>query len=386
MAPRSHVTVVVFIDALGRCVADAHGFLDGSPGQAYTLQTVIGYSSSAIPSLLTGELPRVHGHFGMYERDRGHGVFRRYRPLLELVQRTRGRGKIRRFLKHSLSRRLSGYFELYDVPLDLLAHFDLPQRHDIFRPGGVPPHETFIDRLDGSGLPYRIWTWRDDEERAFDALIEDVHAGRSAFLLLYSARLDALMHRVGVGDPSVGEMLRGYERRLDAVREAAGGADLHVYVFSDHGMTDVSGVHDVHAHLETTDLDVPRDYLFFTDSTMARFWFRSDGARARVREALPDAPWGRWLTPAEMHAYGIDIDDRRFGEEIFLLAAGHVIAPSFMGSEACAAMHGYGPEHETADAFLHANPAAVPAPRSILDLKSLFASEIERLRCAGDAG
>jgi hypothetical protein len=377
---RPRVTVVLFIDALGRCVADTHEFLRDAPGRAYTLETVIGYSSSAIPSLLTGELPRVHGHFSMYRRDGGDGVFRRYRLLLELVQRTRGRGKIRRFLKKRLSRRIDGYFELYDIPLGVLSLLDLPQRHDIFAPGGVPPHETFIDRIHTSGLSHRIWTWRDDEERAFAELEQDLRMGRSEFLMLYSARLDALMHRVGTRDAAVRDALGAYEKRLESIREAAGASELHLYVFSDHGMTDVCGVHDVHARLASSGLEAPGDYLFFTDSTMARFWFPDEGARARVREVLPDTSWGRWLTREEIETYGIDFADHRFGEEIFLLEAGHVIAPSFMGVEACAAMHGYGPEDATAAAFLHADPAPAVAPRSILDLHALFCAEVTWLQ------
>lgn len=385
MAERRRVTVVIFIDALGARVAETHGFLRGAKGRACALETVIGYSSSAIPSLMTGCLPRDHGHFSMYQRDRGDGVFRPYRLLLSLVQRTRGRGKMRRFVKHRLSRRLTGYFELYDIPLDLLAHFDLPQRRDLFAPGAVPGHETFIDIVASSGVPHRIWTWRDDETRAFEELTRDVARGTSAFLLLYSADLDALMHRVGVSGPGVGEMLRLYEVRMREILHAGRDVDLHLHLFSDHGMTDVVGVHDLHAPLEHTGLSAPRDYLYFTDSTMARFWFGSPVARDRVRAALPNTSWGHWLTGEETSSYGIDFEDYRFGEEIFLLEAGHVIVPSFMGERACAAMHGYGPEDETASAWLFSNPASAFQPRSIRDLHALVRSEVEWLR-SGEAG
>lgn len=373
---RRRVTVVIFIDALGARIAETHGFLRAEPGRARALETVIGYSSSAIPSLMTGELPRDHGHFSMYQRDRGDGVFRPYRRLLELVHRTRGRGKTRRFLKKRLSRQLTGYFELYDVPLDLLARLDLPQRRDLFAPGAIDGHETFIDAVAKSGLPYRIWTWRDDETHAFDELTRDVAQGDSAFLLIYSARLDALMHRVGVTGPGVGEMLRSYEVRVREILRAGRDVDLHLHLFSDHGMTDVVGVHEVHTPLAHTGLRVPRDYLVFTDSTMARFWFHGRDARERLRAALPDTSWGRWLTGEEMHTYGIDFDDHRFGEAIYLLEAGHVIAPSFMGERACAAMHGYGPEDESASAWLFSAPPVPVEARSIRDLAALVRAEL----------
>jgi len=373
------VTVVIFIDALGSEVAAAHDFLRKRPGQAYRLQTVIGYSSSAIPSLLTGLLPRDHGHFSMYHRDVGDGVFRAWRPLMRLAHRFRGRGRLRRLLKTRLTQRIGGYFELYDIPLNVLSQFDLCQREDIFTPGGVPPRNTFIDTLDRSGIPHRIWSWKAEEETAYRELLADLREERSDFLLLYSAKLDALMHQVGVEGPRVGEMLRQYEGWVDQMAAAAGDRELHLYVFSDHGMTDVREEHDVHRALDITGLRMPEDYLVFTDSTMARFWFRSPTAEGAIRRALPDGPWGRWLSDEEMRSYGIDFPDRRYGEAIFLLEAGHIIVPSFMGTTGCAAMHGYGPEDVTTEAWLFASPPVDPAPRTILDLRRMFETEITEL-------
>ncbi len=372
-------TVVLFIDALGADVVTRHGFLAGEPGSHHRLRTVIGYSSSAIPSLLTGRLPREHGHFSMYRRDLGQGVFRAYRPLMLLAHHTKGRGKLRQFLKRRLSRRIGGYFELYDLPLNVLSEFDLCQRHDIFAPGGVPPHETFLDVVARSGLDHRIWSWRVPEERAYGELLADLSAGRSSFLLLYSAELDALMHRAGVGDERVAAKLRTYETWIGEIRRAAADRELHLFVFSDHGMTDVTAVHDVHGALAATDLRVPRDYLVFSDSTMARFWFRRPGAREAIHLALPDTSWGRWLSAEDVEAYGIDFPDHRYGEATYLLEAGHVIAPSYMGERACAAMHGYGPEDSSADAWLFTSSPPASPPRSILDLKSLFVDEVRWL-------
>jgi hypothetical protein len=154
---------------------------------------------------------------------------------------------------------------------------------------------------------------------------------------------------------------------------------VKLFLFSDHGMTDVRESHDVHGTLGRAGITFPRDARIFTDSTMARFWFRRPGAEARIRAALPNAAWGRWLEPREIAGYGIDFPDHRYGEAIYLLEPGHVIAPSFMGRTACAAMHGYGPEDVTCAAWLYASEPLSPAPRSILDLRALFSREIDRL-------
>lgn len=371
----TRATVVIFIDALGNEVATHHGFLSERPGVRTKLETVIGYSSSAIPSLLTGQLPRAHGHFSMYRRDRGDGVFAPFKPLMWLAHHTKGRGKVRALLKRRLSARLTGYFELYDIPLNVLSEFDLCQRHDLFRPGGVPGFTTVFDTLDASGVPHRVWTWRDEERGAFEALTEAVRSGEGGFHFLYSARLDALMHDAGTGDVAVHDRLGEYEERIRAIADGFDG-ECHVLVFSDHGMTDVTGVHDVHAMLGGSGLSFPRDALVFTDSTMARFWFRRPGAESAVRRALPDCEWGRWLSEADERRFGVDFEDHRYGEALFVLEAGHVIAPSFMGDRACAAMHGYAPEHPSTDAWLYRSHPGGEPPASILDLKRVLEAEI----------
>ena len=377
-------TVAIFVDALGTEVADTHGFLSDRAGRRGPLETVLGYSSSAIPCLLTGTLPRNHGHFSMYRRDLGDGVFRGFRPFAWLAHRTKGRGRLRRWIKSRLERSIDGYFELYDIPLDVLTRFDLCQRRDIFSPGGLAPSESFIDLLQESGLSYRIWSWRDDEETSFRELVADVGEGANRLLMLYTAKLDALMHSVGVGAAETKAKLDEYGEWIDRIEVAAAGRELHLLVFSDHGMTDVEKAHDLHAALDATGLEKPKDYLVFTDSTMARFWFSSADVERRVRDALPGTAWARWLTDEEFVAYGVDFDDRRYGEAIYLLEPGHVIAPSFMGTRACAAMHGYGPEDRTCKAWLYTSFAPDPAPNSILDLKRLFAGEIVWLRGGGE--
>jgi hypothetical protein len=373
------VCVVIFIDALGNEVVRTHDFLKHAPGRHRRLDTVIGYSSSANPSLLTGRRPDEHGHFSVYRRDQGDGVFRRYRLLMWLAHHTKGRGKLRQFLRRHLERHVRGYYELYDIPLDQLAAFDLVQREDIFLPGGVPPHETWIDHVHASGLPYRVWSWRVPEVTSRREVLADLREQRSQFLLFYSARLDALMHQRGVDHPDVGALLGEYETWIDDIRNAVGDAELHIHVFSDHGMTDVREGHDVHAALSATGLRVPGDYRVFTDSTMARFWFDTSDGERTIRAALPDREWGRWLTDADLATYGIEFERREYGDAIYLLAPGHVIVPSFMGTTACAGMHGYAPEDPTCDAWLYSSPEGAVDASSILDLPSIMTAEVKWL-------
>ena len=77
--------LVVMIDALGHRIVTEQGrfaFLEAPDGP---VRAVCGYSSACIPSLLSGRLPREHGHWAMYLRDPAHSFARPYRVLIRLV-------------------------------------------------------------------------------------------------------------------------------------------------------------------------------------------------------------------------------------------------------------------------------------------------------------
>ena len=90
-----------------------------------------------------------------------------------------------------------------------------------------------------------------------------------------------------------------------------------------------------------------RDWLPFYDSTIARFWWLSpqgrEVARPRVRACLESTGAGTWLADEEQRKLGVHFEDHRFGEDLFVLHPGGLIAPSFMGKEPVRGMHGYHP-------------------------------------------
>ncbi|MCK5619391.1 MAG: nucleotide pyrophosphatase, partial [Candidatus Krumholzibacteria bacterium] len=55
------LTIVLLIDALGWEIAERFEFCKGLSLRRAPLGTVLGYSSAAIPSLLSGALPSEHG-------------------------------------------------------------------------------------------------------------------------------------------------------------------------------------------------------------------------------------------------------------------------------------------------------------------------------------
>jgi hypothetical protein len=190
--------------------------------------------------------------------------------------------RVRNLVRIVTNRRrlIDGYYDLYEIPVHLLWRFDVAHHQDPYQPGGLS-RETIFDRLTSNGVPYRMWHYKTPEADNMKALL-DALPGDESLLFLYSAELDALMHRVGISDVAVEKKLRGYERFLKSVLDRAQrlGREVSLYVFSDHGMADVHGIFDLWGALRQRGFEVGRDYLAFFDSTMARFWCEQPVRRA----------------------------------------------------------------------------------------------------------
>ena len=371
---------VLFVDALGwRLAGSRPGFASSLPNRR-EIATILGFSSGALPTAFSGRMPREHGRWLMYRRAgaeptpfAGFGILRWLPPALRrswrlgqwLTRRVAGRG-------------VRGYFNLYEVPRDELARFDLAEKADIFAPGGLGV-ETLWDVLERRKVRWRGWNWRTPEAESLARMRDRIARGDEDFLFLYTADLDALLHREG----SQGEGVRARLDRYDAwIREALGDAErrgrpLWLYLCSDHGMVDVTASVDVIGRLDALPVRRGRDYFAFYDSTMARFWWRHESAREAVRAALASEPRGRWLGREELAREGADFPGHEYGDDVFLLAPGVLMVPSFMGTAPVAAMHGYDADHRDMTALLASNRELPARVRHLADLRGFFESELD---------
>ena len=369
------LVVVILVDALGWDIVERFGFASGLLPRRSALETVLGYSSAAIPSLLTGARPDAHGAWAMFRRAGGRSpfAFLRHAPRLPHALEWRARRLVRRLVDRRGA--IRGYYDLYEIPVHLLARFEVGEAGDPYLPGELS-RETLFDRLSSADVAYRMWYYRTPESDNMAALVDAV-AGRERMLFLYTAELDALMHRVGTAADVVGERLRRYERFIERVLERAHnrGRETSVYVLSDHGMTDVHAEIDLWGGLERRGVRLGRDYLAFYDSTMARLWARSEVVETAAR-ILEDAGRGRRVADAELNALGCYFPDGRYGTSILLADPGVMIVPSFMGSQRVAAMHGYDPrDGGSFGCFLTDDPTGA-LPGSILGVKDYLVGRV----------
>lgn len=370
------------IDALGHRLVKDWGVFNELCAPDGPVPSICGYSSACVPSLLTGRPPADHGHWGMYLRDPEHSIFRPFAPMLWLTSGLLGRnGFTRRWITRALWHRgLTGYFSLYEIPPTLLPQFDLCQRVDIYQAGAFPEFETPFDTAARRGLAHRIWTWNTPEEENRRGLEEAIRRGEDDFLFFYSPRLDSVMHTHGTRTSPTAACLKDFEAFTYRMLELAQGAyrEVRLLVFGDHGMADVHSSHDIMGPLGSLGLRVPKDYLYFIDSTMARFWFFEPGVREQVEALLRALPGGRIVEDPELERLGIRFPDRRYGEMLFLADAGELFVPSFMGRGGPRAMHGYHPQDVDSDTILLGNYEHA-AVGSIMDIGPLIRRELEEL-------
>ncbi len=371
----SPLTIILLVDALGWEIARRFDFCKEVLPRSGPLGTVLGYSSAAIPSLLSGTPPSVHGAWAMYKFAPERSPFRLLRRMPPLPRAMEWR--LRVFTRWLTERRrtIEGYYDLYEIPLNVLGYFDVAHRGDPYAPGGIG-QESFFDRLSKEGVSFDVWTYRTPERKNFEALRKSIDSPKRV-LFLYTAALDALMHRVGTAHVDVAEKLSEYERWVGILLDTAASTrrETTLFLFSDHGMTDVTTIVDLRERVKTWGYRTGRGFMAFYDSTMARFWCAAD-IRENLVEKLDETGWGRVLTDGELDALGCRFADDSYGEVIFLVKPGHLIVPSYMGREALAAMHGYDPADPSSRGCFYSNDATHRMPESILDLKALLIDHV----------
>ncbi len=366
------LTLVFFVDALGWEIArELDCFRDIAP-YSYRQRTVLGYSCAAQPTILTGLMPDVHGHWGMFYRTE-HSELSELRCLRFLPKTVSSHRRFRRPLLsyHRKHTGFTGYYNFYRIPFHLFEEFDLIEKRDIYAPGAFASGaRSIFDHLADGCVPYQVWTWKNELDEGFAELETAVRGDpEMRFALHYTPYIDAFLHG-HVGDrEAVAGAVALIEKKISRVVELARKtrADVDVIIFSDHGMAETTGEHDVMKTVMGLSLRQGRDYHVFYDSTMARFWFESPHARDTIISALEKLDCGATLSDDDLKREGVFFDDNRFGEVVFLMNPTKLIVPSYMGGKAPRGMHGFSPEHKDSYAMLAASFRVDPEPTHIRD-------------------
>lgn len=355
----------VMIDAMGwEIIRDDSFGRDFAPTRK-RLDSVFGYSSTCVPSILSGRWPDEHRNWCYFVHDPKNSPFRSLRPLRWLPKAVTSRRIFRRWLTKLVRAQLNfrGYFDLYNIPFRHIHRYDFTEKKSPLQPGGMNHGENIFDFLVAQNTPYFASNPAKSEEQNRDALAAQLREGKVDFAFMYWAGLDGFLHRLGNDSPEIPAKLRVYEQWIQELLAAARDQydEVQLYVFSDHGMANCDEHLDLMARIETLPLEVERDYSVVYDSTMARFWFFNNSARQLVTAELQRVSQGGIVPDAELERLRTLFPDRYFGEVIFLVREGVLIVPSHMGERPIRAMHGYHPSDKHSYAALLTNQPEIPA-------------------------
>ena len=366
--------IFVLIDALGWQFLQGFDFLTKLLPYRAPLKTVLGFSSGAIPTILTGLPPAQTGHWNLFYYDPAGSPFRWLRHFSFLPDGLLDHRVTRKLLKEA-GRNLLGLGKNFEccVSPRFLPWFNWVEKRNIYDRGGITGTPSIFDRLSQKGIPYRVYSyhaWSDEEilRRARN----DLKAGECSFFFLYLCEMDMFLHNHCKNPAQLEQRLGWYASALGELFDLAHNLDPETTfaVFSDHGMTPVTNHFDLLSQVDSLGFRMPSDYLAVYDSTMARFWFFNSKTREGLIERLNALRCGRIISDDEQRTLGIWFPDRRYGELIFLMNPGWLIAQSDFNGKGWmpTGMHGYHPDDQYSDAIFLTNRKPRTEMRSIADI------------------
>jgi hypothetical protein len=341
--------IFVLIDALGWEWIKSSQFLAEVAPYRARLESVLGYSTAAIPSILTGRYPDEHGRISLFRRANGKSPFRQVEWICRLppifVENSYARYAVKLLARRT--NHFGGWFHLLGVPLRLLPMLDVCEKYNIYEPRGIPEVPSIFDLLQDRNVDYGVYTYHDGSNAELISRIgQDLRKAEKSFYLLYLDGLDGFLHGHANEPGAVAERLKFYSDALSSLYGIAASnyRTVRMHVFGDHGMAPTVAVIDVQSRLTQLGLRVPEDYICLLDSTMARFWFFSDRAReAIMSQVFAPADGGHWLEDEELHSLRSWFKDRRYGEAIYLMPEGTIIVGNSPGEIVSRGMHGFHP-------------------------------------------
>jgi len=361
MKSQPPLRIVVLIDALGWRYVEGRPFLNDVLPHRQALRTVLGFSSGAIPAILTGVSPSVNGHWNLFYYDPQGSPFKWLRHLQFLPDALLDHRITRKVMKE-LGRRVLGMGPLFEccVSPRLLANFNWVEKRNIYDRGGISGAPSIFDQMTEESIPYRVYSYHHSTDvEILRQAEQDIRNREAQFYFLYLSEMDMFLHMHCHEPEQIEERLVWYDQALRKVFQAAREVNPEAIftVISDHGMTPVRDHFDLVKRIDELGFQMPKDYLAVYDSTMARFWFFSEGARHSVTQRLRELKCGRIVPDDELKRLGVFFTDRRFGELVFLLQPGWILSESDFNGKGWAprGMHGYHPDDSYSDAIFLTN-------------------------------
>jgi hypothetical protein len=323
-------TLLVFIDGLQFEKATNEMSIFKNSENAKIIPGV-GFSNNIYPEMLCGTTPDDVGYFNEWSPIEANQ--KRMSPLSvldcfrDMLYINAGIRKI--ILKKILNR------DYANIPFKYI-HLFKPQGSHNFRDirGSNLLYEYDFEIYDAVEQKLSIGK----RDRHILEVLKKTMTQRNTFLSLVD--LDNIAHIYGLNSDEYKEHVKFVNERLAEIfiRFKELGKDNEIFVFSDHGMVDVSEIVNLDIEAEFGKMK-PDKYLYFIDSTYLRVWIKDDNLFPRLHEFLSSLNFGSLVSEKEREDFGLR--NRKFGNLIFRANEGVLLIPNFHGARPIKAMHGY---------------------------------------------
>ncbi len=253
--------------------------------------------------------------------------------------------------KKNLPRLAASYVSTLQMPIPWLPFFDIVDKYGPEEK--QKGYRSLFDLLREKKMKWLECSWplscllpRHDDAAITAHVIHQLEAKHS-FAFVHLMDLDGLGHAFGPESTEVQKGIQNADELTECLVERCKELDpnCEIIIFGDHGMLTVVRTMDLWTELNQLPFRFGEDYVYFLDSTMARFWFLNQQARAPIEKWLASVPLGKILNEEDKKQFSIDGCDPRNGELIFLVEPHIVIHPNFFqrAGSAPRGMHGYDP-------------------------------------------
>jgi len=319
-------------------------------GLKLPLKPILGYSDAIRATIFTGTYPDRHGYWMSVCYSPETSPFKKLTRLsmMDYIPSDFIRRGIKFLLSSTIIKVLArplGYrsLRIYNIPFRVLPRFDMTMRKRMTDPGAFASCQTLFDTLRSHGMKFAYL----DSSRLKRKLLREIANldPDTKMVFVYLHYVDEASHWFGLKSSQLRKSLKlvdGIVRRIACGSSGTLPESTALIVFSDHGMVEERSRVSLDWLLRRRDFG--KDFVACLDATMIRVWYERSSAKAGLRRIISEATGFALLSKARKKALGIDFNDRRYGDDIFLAEEGQIVFPNFFSYVRPRAMHAYDPE------------------------------------------
>ena len=275
------------------------------------------------------------------------------------------------------------------IPFHLLKYFSFPMQYSMDHKSFVKSNTVFDYLRENNELYFfHCFPNHKVDINSVVSHVESELFPPATFAFLHIGDLDRVGHQFGPDSNEISEMLTKVDNGLKEIYEIASlrFENVHLLLIGDHGMVEVKNHLNIWEQLIQLPLKLEKDYLFFIDSTMVRFWFFSSKSKDIICNLLQTIPNGHILTESEKTKYHLNYSHNKFGNIIFLADPGVLLFPNFyQNQDPVKGMHGYAPESKDQQSIFIINSTRInkdkepEEPKLPIDMRRIFPTTLDLL-------